>query len=31
MEIRYAKADELEMIAEYDDHLSKEELKTRSP
>ena len=27
MEIRYAKADELEMIAEYDDHLSKEELK----
>ena len=27
MEIRYAKADEQEMIAEYDDHLSKEELK----
>ena len=27
MEIRYAKADELEMIAEYDDHLSMEELK----
>ena len=27
MEIRYAKADELEMIAEYDEHLSKEELK----
>ena len=27
MEIRYAKADELEMIAEYDEHLSKDELK----
>ena len=27
MEIRYAKADELEMISEYDEHLSKEELK----
>ena len=27
MEIRYAKADELDMIAEYDDHLSEEELK----
>ena len=26
MEIRYAKADELEMIAEYDEHLSKDEL-----
>ena len=27
MEIRYAKPDDIEMISEYDEHVSKEELR----